>query len=90
MTAHDAAIYSETERYEESQEIAREYGRLRDVEDTAASLVLSAAESLFINARSQDPNRPDPTVVFAKLRTRTDAWVQARDDADAYQREHGQ
>ena len=53
-------------------------------------LVLSAAENLFLNARSQDPNRPDPVVVFAELRTRTDAWVQARDDADAYQREHGQ
>ena len=90
MTGHDAAIYSEAERCEEQREIAREYGRLRDEEDTAASLVLSAAENLFINARSQDPDRPDPTVVFAELRTRTDAWVQARDTADAYQREHGQ
>ena len=90
MTGHDAAIYSETERYEEQREIAREYGRLRDVEDAAASLVLSAAENLFLNARSQNPNRPDPIVVFAEWRDRTEAWIEARDDADAYQREHGQ
>lgn len=85
MTGHDAAIYSETERYEEQREIAREYGRLRDVEDTAASLVLSAAETLRREWVEVDP--PASVYIF---RDRVDAWVQARDDADAYQREHGQ
>ena len=89
MTGHDAAIYSEAERYEEQRERAAEHGRLRDVEATAAELVLAASENVLTNARSQNPDRPDPAVVFAEWRDRTEAWIEARDAADAYQREHG-
>lgn len=91
MSMEDRALAARQEQQDEQREEAQrdalryELDRLRDEEALAATLVATAAETVFRN----DPRDGDPVVTFARLRERTAAYVVARDNADNYQREHG-
>ena len=86
MSTWEQYLAARQEQQDEQRERAHELDRLRDEEALAATLVASAAETVFRN----DPADGDPVVTFARLRERTAAYITARDDADAYQREYGQ
>jgi len=85
MTMEDRALAARQEQIDAQRERDHELVRLRDEERLAAESVATQAEVVFRN----DPSDGDPAVTFARLRQRTAAYVAARDEADAFQREHG-